>query len=894
MSSVDPFSSRFEVFGREARNVVPAINEQAFDRLRGALSPDLGADGRVVLLKAPRAGFGKTLLIQRAAEELTKDHHFVKVGLVGGRTIDSAHVLEFLLESLCQVLPAGEGLTMLDFVARRIIARGLEPLVRSGEVPCQDREGALLALQQSPVETFDFHHEAAVTAHWTEANFEVLGPRLASELAQVTGASLRESAYWVELFFRFAVTSPENVERSRLLFETIFQPEGLRPSESGAGERLHGLLSLMSIATTVVLVIDDTEGLSTHPPDALELGSFLTNLAQTCPGALVLLSVNTDVWETAFAPRLPGGLVDRLTEHEVTLQPLSREQAEDIVRSRGGNRAGDVLDSMTWAGEDLYARKVLKEASIAWESLEEERNKSVAGPEEKALEEALDFLNRPLSLDIPEIDKVEPDKSPAVETEEAVKPSSQGIRPLSPVAAALLAAGLEEESDTKAEEGAEEKVEAPLEAETEFEAASYAFPSTALTADPVEQKPDPEVEEAEPSSLSELASPSEPLVAETKEDSVDEDESSEPERSPFEAMGEPSGGADTPADEDEAAPVAEEKDEESPTSEDSGNAAAEEEAVIIEEKEETPSPFAPVAPKQTEDKSEEPAPRSPFAAISPEPTKTEPLTPAPLDPPPLQKEETPTSSPFAEAPAADPPPLEKEETPISSPFSPAPASDAPKEVVLPDEEPAKASPFAPVAESTPQEVVLPPESDSTPFRPLSASSESSSPFAPVTSSAESPTSPSANGLDALIGGNAPSAPVDPFAEGATDGVLSEESVSPFKPVGESGLPPKPPETSPFSRSIGTAPLEEVSPPPSSESTPPSRPEPQAPPEKEEDSSPASVVPSPFSPAKPPSQPEKPSPFAPVERGGNASDSAQEDEDKVDELLRQFKERYGRD
>lgn len=370
MSFADPFSSRFEVFGREHKHTVDGINHQALEKLKRLLDVGEGGDGRVVLLRAPRAGFGKTSVLQRLAGEFKESHQFVRVNLVGGRTIDAAHVLEYVLQALCEVLPGSSTLTKLDHLARRILALGLEPLVSSGEVPCQDREGALLALREQPTETFDFHHDRAVTAHWTKSNFEILGPRLAAELARVSGASLREASYWVELLFRFATTAPDNVERARLLFETVFRSDLQNQSESAAEERLHGLCCLFGTVTNLVLIVDDTEGLSTSPSDALALASFLTNLSQCCPGTLVLLSVNDDIWESAFVPLLPGGLADRLTEYDVRLHPLNDHEARAMVTERAGNRAAEVFEKMDWGSGDLYARRVLKAASEAWEQLE--------------------------------------------------------------------------------------------------------------------------------------------------------------------------------------------------------------------------------------------------------------------------------------------------------------------------------------------------------------------------------------------------------------------------------------------------------------------------------------------------------------------------------------------
>lgn len=372
MSSPDPFSRRFEVFGREPQGLVESINRPARDLLTSYLDENLVDSGRVILLQAPRAGYGKTALLQAVAGDLGESHRFVRVQLTNGRTTDAAHVLEYVLQSLCQVVPESTTLTQLDLLAREVLALGLEPLVASGEVPCQDRESALKNLRDNPAQTFDFHHDGAVTAHWAKSNFEVLGPRLAAELAAVTGASLRESSYWVELLFRFATTPPDNVERARLLFETIFRNDLQNQSSSTAEERLQGLLSLMATVASPVLVVDDTEGLSTSPQDALALSSFLSNISQSCPGTSVILSVNDDIWESSFLPHLPGGLADRLLAYKVTLEALKAEEVEAIINKRAGDRAGEVRGQINWSatGETLYPRLVVELASSAWSRLD--------------------------------------------------------------------------------------------------------------------------------------------------------------------------------------------------------------------------------------------------------------------------------------------------------------------------------------------------------------------------------------------------------------------------------------------------------------------------------------------------------------------------------------------
>lgn len=385
MSVPDPFSRRFEVFGRDPKGLVRSINQPARDLLKAYLRAGSEGSGRVILLQAPRAGYGKTSLLQSVASDLGDSHHFVRIQLTNGRTTDAAHVLEYVLQALCEVVPESSTLTQLDLVARQVLALGLEPLVASGEVPCQDRESALESLRGNPAQTFDFHYDGAVTAHWTKSNFEVLGPRLAAELARISGASLREASYWVELLFRFATTPPDNVERARLLFETIFRNDLQNQSSSTAEERLHGILSLISTVACPVLVVDDTEGLSTSPQDALALASFLSNISQTCPGAVAILSVNDDIWASSFAPHLPGGLADRLLAYKITLDALNAEEIEEIIRERAGEKAPEILGQINWSesGETLYPRRVVELASDAWAQLDHQGAEATGVEEDK-------------------------------------------------------------------------------------------------------------------------------------------------------------------------------------------------------------------------------------------------------------------------------------------------------------------------------------------------------------------------------------------------------------------------------------------------------------------------------------------------------------------------------
>ena len=347
--TLQPF---FDSLGQPVSPHAPAVNSAATARMERVLASPVDAPGRGILLRAPRAGFGKTHLLSQVQHRLGTTHEFLPLNPLDGSRIDAPAAIEAALRRLTRQLPAGGGLTALDLQARRLFSLALQPLVNSGEVPCQDREAALTALRQRPVETFDFHHSQAVTAHWTKENFEVLGPRLALELSRRTGTSLNESSFWLASLFRFAIAVPEHPGRTGMIIQSAIADAGV--------ERYAALLALLSLIGRVVVAADDLEGMHSDPSAALRFASFLASARQEAPRVDVVVSLNDDVWESAFRPALSGGLQDRLGELEIRLEPLDQAGAVALLESRIPGRASALGARLDLAPGEFYARKVLR------------------------------------------------------------------------------------------------------------------------------------------------------------------------------------------------------------------------------------------------------------------------------------------------------------------------------------------------------------------------------------------------------------------------------------------------------------------------------------------------------------------------------------------------------
>ncbi len=360
MANEHPFQLLFETLGRVPAAHAESVNRRAYGVLSNILSVPLEKPGRCILLRAPRAGHGKTHLLSRIQHQLGASHEFIPLHAAFGSRIDAASVIDDTLRRLVRQLPAAGGLCVLDLVTRRLFAAGLQPLVGSGEVPCQDREGALAALRTRPVETFDFHHPNAVTAHWARENFEVLGQRLSLELAQRCDLPVREIAFWVDALFRFASAPLENPDRVRILAESVHRGCDF------AIERLEALLGLLTLQIRVVLVADDLEGFSADESAALRLAAFLGSLRQSVDRLDVILSLNQDIWESAFVPRLSGGLADRLSEVVVELEPLTEREMEALLDSRVPGLGRRVLDHINIPQAGTHARGLIRAAGMAW------------------------------------------------------------------------------------------------------------------------------------------------------------------------------------------------------------------------------------------------------------------------------------------------------------------------------------------------------------------------------------------------------------------------------------------------------------------------------------------------------------------------------------------------
>lgn len=353
----------FETFGRLPLAHAEAVNVRAHRHLTEWLGVPLVNPGGCILLKAPRAGHGKTHLLSRIRHEFEATHECILLRASCGYQIDAGTVMEDVLRHLLEITPSVHPISPMDQLARRLFARALQPLVESGQVPSQDREGALLALRRQPLETFDFHNPAAVTAQWTRENFEVLAERLTAVLAAECELPFREVSFWVGVLYRFAADTADQSKRQRALEQAVFSAE---LGEAVKMARLEALLALMTLTKRVVMIADDLEGFTSEQNAALRLATFVVAVRQSVQRLEFIISLNRDVWDGVFVPCLSDGLSDRLSERLIELEPLTEPEMVALLESRAPGAGARLLTRIDRSRAGTHARGLIREAAAAW------------------------------------------------------------------------------------------------------------------------------------------------------------------------------------------------------------------------------------------------------------------------------------------------------------------------------------------------------------------------------------------------------------------------------------------------------------------------------------------------------------------------------------------------
>lgn len=372
----------------ESRSV-SGMNVDIVRRLSEAIDERQQSVGRkggqpLMLLTAPRAGYGKTHLLGRVAEAAGGQVVLLPLAFRMGDEIGFSSVGRRGLEAIARAEGARPGWSRLRETCAGVWSSLLRTLIEDGTLPCANPDQALKVLAGHPADVFDADGPARLIGDWLKKHAAPLRKPMAAQAARSTGATAEELDAWLQAMLEQAV---EGGGAGLGLLRQMLAMPGEEPCLQW--------LRLLGLWRPVVLLVDHLDGYYRNPDAGLRIASLLLDLADM-DEVHVVLSLNQDVWQATFGHHLPSAVEDRLTASQVLLRGLTAQDAGELVRLRlreagvDGDEAGDF---QKFLGVERYflgrplgsvpARAFLRHAAQQWELFRH----SVASPESAEIEE---------------------------------------------------------------------------------------------------------------------------------------------------------------------------------------------------------------------------------------------------------------------------------------------------------------------------------------------------------------------------------------------------------------------------------------------------------------------------------------------------------------------------
>lgn len=298
-----------------------ALNEDVLDQLVDAVAGNSGG-GPLILLTAPRAGYGKTHLLGRIAAARANESVMVPLAFRAGDALTLPTLARRGIESLAAAEADIPTWSRLRESSAQVLMLLLHKLIAQGQLNCANPSQALKVLNGPVEEVFSEQGRAHVIGDWVRKNRD----SLKSALAMLASKSLPVRAELLDGWI--AAMLDQSLEGGQA---GVAEMQDLAQADAEIGTPIW--LRLLSTWRPVVLLVDHLDGLYRNPQAGVTIATLLMDLVDYHQ-IHVLLSLNQDVWQATFGHHLPSALEDRLTASQVLLRGLSEADAEALLRLR--------------------------------------------------------------------------------------------------------------------------------------------------------------------------------------------------------------------------------------------------------------------------------------------------------------------------------------------------------------------------------------------------------------------------------------------------------------------------------------------------------------------------------------------------------------------------------
>lgn len=329
VEAVNPFADDVCAgpFGIAENRSVPGLNVDILGQLTATIDERQSSAGRaggqpLLLLTAPRAGYGKTHLLGRLAAAAGGQVVLVPLAFRLEDEIGIAAVAVRGLESMARAETAREGWTKLREACAGVCAALVRRLIESDTLPCANKEQALRVLNDDPVEIFDHNGSARLIGDWVRKHEAQLRQPMTEQAMKRVPAIPAALESWVDAMLNHALDGGmSKMAVLRML------------AADGTNEGPVTWLRLLGLWRPVVLLVDHLDAYYRHPEAGLRIASLLLDMSEM-DGVHVVLSLNQDVWQATFGHHLPSAMEDRLTASQMLLRGIGESEAAALLRLR--------------------------------------------------------------------------------------------------------------------------------------------------------------------------------------------------------------------------------------------------------------------------------------------------------------------------------------------------------------------------------------------------------------------------------------------------------------------------------------------------------------------------------------------------------------------------------
>lgn len=314
-------------FGVAENRSVPGLNGDILGQLTTTIDERQSSAGRtggqpLLLLTAPRAGYGKTHLLGRLAAAANGQVVLVPLAFRLEDTIGISAVAVRGLESMARAEASREGWTKLREACAGVCATLVRRLIENGTLPCANPEQALRVLSGDPIEVFDEKGSARLIGDWVRRFEGQLRKPMTEQAMKRVPAIPTALESWVNAMLNHALDG--GMSHMAVL-------RMLAADESNEGPVTW--LRLLGLWRPVVLLVDHLDAYYRNPEAGLRIASLLLDMSEM-DGVHVVLSLNQDVWQATFGHHLPSAMEDRLTASQMLLRGIGEGEAATLLRLR--------------------------------------------------------------------------------------------------------------------------------------------------------------------------------------------------------------------------------------------------------------------------------------------------------------------------------------------------------------------------------------------------------------------------------------------------------------------------------------------------------------------------------------------------------------------------------